>query len=186
MASTKQRMRETAIEQRHAFVESCSPEDLQELEWQRTEQLFELETVQKALKEGARVGLYHPLKSEASTIFLMETLHKNGISLALPRIMSEEGLVFQAYSLGDELVKSPLGVREPLAAVAVVKPTVYIVPLLAFDPANHRLGYGKGHYDRYLSTQPKALKIGWAYPCQRVDQIPTESHDVVLDYVVTG
>ena len=62
---------------------------------------------------------------------------------------------------------------------------VIIVPLVAFDGSCHRIGFGGGWYDRFLSTQPQARKIGLAYELQRVEAIPVEQHDELLDAVVT-
>ena len=62
---------------------------------------------------------------------------------------------------------------------------VVIVPLVAFDGECNRLGHGGGWYDRFLATQPKAIKIGLAFDVQQADSLPIEPHDVVLDYIVT-
>lgn len=60
-----------------------------------------------------------------------------------------------------------------------------IVPLVAFDNDCNRLGLGGGWYDRFLETQPQALTVGLAYEMQRVAVVPTETHDVALDHVIT-
>ncbi len=186
---TKENVREQARLRRQEFFAEQSQESLEDLEWQRVKSLFDLDQVQDALVEGARVAIYHAMGEEASTALLLQTLHKNNIPMALPRVM-EGSLIFQAYTLGDDLVRSPFGVLEPLVNAAVVTPTLYIVPLLAFDGANHRLGYGKGHYDRYFAGRSQGLeaglKVGWAYECQRVKAIHIEPHDVPLDAVITG
>ena len=63
---------------------------------------------------------------------------------------------------------------------------VIIVPVLGFDKANHRLGLGGGFYDRFLSSQLKAKKIGLAYDLSLVNQgLPSERHDIALDCIVT-
>ncbi len=62
---------------------------------------------------------------------------------------------------------------------------VILVPLVAFDTSGHRIGFGGGWYDRFLSMQPHAQKIGLAYELQRVDYIPAEPHDEYLNVVVT-
>jgi 5-formyltetrahydrofolate cyclo-ligase len=60
-----------------------------------------------------------------------------------------------------------------------------IVPMLGFDHRLHRLGYGGGYYDRFLSEQPQALKIGVCFELGKVSQLPIEPHDVPLDTIVT-
>jgi 5-formyltetrahydrofolate cyclo-ligase len=63
---------------------------------------------------------------------------------------------------------------------------VIIVPCLAFDKDNHRLGWGGGFYDRFLAGQRQALKIGVAYHDSLVkDGLPREPHDIALDMVIT-
>ena len=180
----KKECRDQARKRRKDFFTGQSQESLEELEWKRIENLLKLNEIQNTLKEGARVAVYHTMGDEASTARLIETLHKNNIPMALPKVM-EGSLIFQTYTLGDELIRSPFGVLEALVNAPPVTPSLYIVPLLAFDDHNHRLGYGKGHYDRYFAQCPQGLKVGWAYECQRIDSLKIEHHDVPLDYIVT-
>ena len=60
-----------------------------------------------------------------------------------------------------------------------------IVPLLALNSDGHRVGYGKGFYDRALAGLPQALTIGLAFATQEIESVPDEAHDHALDYVVT-
>jgi 5-formyltetrahydrofolate cyclo-ligase len=57
---------------------------------------------------------------------------------------------------------------------------------MAFDKANHRLGRGKGYYDRLLPRLKNAYKIGVCFPFQFLDEIPSEAHDVVMDEVISS
>jgi 5-formyltetrahydrofolate cyclo-ligase len=59
------------------------------------------------------------------------------------------------------------------------------VPLAAFDRRGHRIGYGKGFYDRALANLPHATTIGLAFATQEIDHVPDEAHDRALDFVVT-
>ena len=59
-----------------------------------------------------------------------------------------------------------------------------IVPGLAFNKMNDRLGYGGGYYDRFLSEQKRAKKIAIAYPFQIVDSLPVEDHDIKMDEII--
>ena len=62
---------------------------------------------------------------------------------------------------------------------------VVIVPMLGFDSGLQRLGYGGGYYDRFLSTQPKARKIGVCFEACKVSTIPYEDHDIKMNIIVT-
>ncbi len=69
-------------------------------------------------------------------------------------------------------------------------PMCIIVPLLGFDDTCYRIGYGKGHYDRFFAglsdnTFPRIAKIGCAFQCQCVPELPREAHDIPLDMVIT-
>ncbi len=61
------------------------------------------------------------------------------------------------------------------------------MPLLAFNENGFRLGYGGGFYDKYFSLQKekKIIKIGLGFSFQNVYEIPTESHDQKLDWILT-
>lgn len=59
-----------------------------------------------------------------------------------------------------------------------------VVPLLGFDRRGHRLGYGKGYYDRLLATAPM-FTVGVAFAAQEVAALPDEPHDVPLNAIVT-
>lgn len=62
-----------------------------------------------------------------------------------------------------------------------------VVPLVAFDRAGARLGYGGGCYDRYLSTLSPACQIvGIAFDEQRVDHVPTDAHDLPLPNIISA
>jgi 5-formyltetrahydrofolate cyclo-ligase len=78
---------------------------------------------------------------------------------------------------------------EPTPDAPPVKPRILLVPLLAFDRAGRRLGYGAGYYDlvlRDLRAQgPAPLAIGVAFAAQEVDEVPTGPRDQILDAVVT-
>jgi 5-formyltetrahydrofolate cyclo-ligase len=62
---------------------------------------------------------------------------------------------------------------------------VTIIPGMAFDVEGHRLGRGKGYYDRFLAKlSPTTYKIGLCFRWQFVDQVPTDEHDIPMDEVI--
>lgn len=63
---------------------------------------------------------------------------------------------------------------------------VIIVPMLGFDPkALHRIGYGGGYYDKFLATQPQAIKIGVCFESGKIEKMPIEMHDIELGKIIT-
>jgi 5-formyltetrahydrofolate cyclo-ligase len=64
-------------------------------------------------------------------------------------------------------------------------PDFLLVPLLAFDRARNRLGYGGGYYDRTLAMLPNAFRLGCAYAVQEFPKLPTEPTDLKLHAVAT-
>ena len=81
-----------------------------------------------------------------------------------------------------------LEIGEPVAGATLPKTKfdLIIVPLVAFDRHNNRLGRGNGWYDRFLQTQSHAMKLGLAYEFQRVSLLPIEPHDQPLDQVISA
>ncbi len=130
------------------------------------------------------VAGYHALKGEIDPAPLLAALAAAGYALALPR-MVDEGLAFHAYRAGDPLEKGAFGVAEPLASAPMVQPGIILAPLVAFDRRGHRLGYGKGFYDRAFVAHPAALGIGLAFGVQEVVRVPDEAHDRPLAAIIT-
>lgn len=98
-------------------------------------------------------------------------------------------LFFRRWHSGTKMVPGDFGITVPSPDSETVTPEVLIVPLVAFDKARHRIGYGAGYYDCTLRELRKAGRrpfvIGAGYSAQQVDEIPAEDHDEVLDMIIT-
>lgn len=129
------------------------------------------------------VGAYWPIGSELDVRPLMKKLLEHGFKCALPRI-TPQGLEFHLWTEDLPLVKGSFHVHEPLSSDTSVFPDILLVPLLSFDKRRHRLGYGQGHFDRYLHEHP-TVSIGIAFKGQEIEEVPTQAHDFALDYVLT-
>ncbi|MEQ2006220.1 MAG: 5-formyltetrahydrofolate cyclo-ligase [Limisphaerales bacterium] len=142
-----------------------------------------------AWQNSRAVLLFFPVVSEPDISPLLADALAAGKLLALPRFdPAANGYV--AARVCDpvrELAAGPFQVREPVAACSVVplnRLDLALVPGLGFDARGHRLGRGKGHYDRLLAGFT-GMKIGVAFDFQIMAEVPCEAHDIALDAVVT-
>jgi 5-formyltetrahydrofolate cyclo-ligase len=137
------------------------------------------------LSPGTLVGGYHALPEEADPALLLRGLVARGCHVAFPRIEGH-GLPLRYHRVPDGEVMAPgaHGIHEPAAHWPRVTPDLLLVPLLAFDAAGHRLGYGGGFYDRTLALL-KTPAIGIAHAAQEVPSLPHEAHDMALTAILT-
>jgi 5-formyltetrahydrofolate cyclo-ligase len=142
-----------------------------------------------AVKSGAIAAGFMPMKSEINPLPLMRKLAAAGARLALPVVAGRgKPLIMRAWGLGEPLAAGVWGIREPEPAAPVVTPDILLVPLLAFDRAGHRIGYGAGYYDltiAALRARQPVVAIGLAFAAQEIAAVPTTPHDAPLDLVLT-
>jgi 5-formyltetrahydrofolate cyclo-ligase len=141
-----------------------------------------------AIAPGTIVSGFMPLKSEVNPLPLMKKLAEAGASLALPKIAGRgKPLIMRAWH-GEPLEAGQWGIREPKPEAAEVEPDILLVPLLAFDRAGHRIGYGAGYYDMTIARL-RSLKavtaVGIAFAAQEISAVPTTERDARLDLVLT-
>lgn len=123
------------------------------------------------------VAIYHPIQNEID----LRTLYQKNKVFLLPKIEENE-LSFYKWSPSDQLQKSTFGILEPTTKHKFnQRIDLILVPALAIDRHNNRIGYGKGYYDRFLKTHPYGKTIGVIYDFQEVDSIDREEHDQILD-----
>lgn len=137
------------------------------------------------------VMLYHSLPDEVDTGRLLAELASvsadiTGKTVLLPRVTGETDMELRVYTGPYDMTRGAFGIMEPSGALFTdySQITLAIVPGMAFDCCGHRLGRGKGYYDRFLPLLPQAYKIGVCFPFQLVDSVPTVPTDVVMDEVV--
>jgi len=138
---------------------------------------------------GMVVSGYSPIRNEIDPAPLLRKLAEAGARLALPAVMARgKSLAFRAWSPNDRLMLGPLGIPEPSPAAAELIPDIMLIPLAAFDPEGHRIGYGAGHYDftlEHLRKGKAITAVGVAFAVQQIKAVPALPHDVALDYVLT-
>jgi 5-formyltetrahydrofolate cyclo-ligase len=133
------------------------------------------------------LSLYWPIRAEPDLRAWMGTLAANGVRLALPVALAlAQPLQFREWRPHARLARGLWKIPYP-ADGAELDPTVVIAPLVGFDRACYRLGYGGGFFDRTLAQRsPRPLAIGVGYPSAAMDTIYPQAHDIPMDWIVTG
>ncbi|MFP4441370.1 MAG: 5-formyltetrahydrofolate cyclo-ligase [Chloroflexaceae bacterium] len=142
-----------------------------------------------AYRSARVLHCYLPIRSEVDTRPLLLTSLARGTGVVVPVVrpdVNELAHSWVASLAAEDLEVGTFGTLQPrlLQPAEVGVWDLVIVPLLAFDRAGYRLGYGKGFYDRLLTSAP-ATTIGLAFAAQEAPRIPHEPHDMPLDLIVT-
>ncbi len=136
---------------------------------------------------GLPLAGYMPMRTEIDPLPAMAT-HAAQAPVGVPVIAARDApLDFHVWTPDAAMQDGPFGARVPVTAKAMT-PRILIVPLVAFDRAGNRLGYGGGFYDRTLErlrAGGPTLAIGFAWAAQETDTLPLEPTDQPLDAIVT-
>ncbi len=135
---------------------------------------------------GATVSGFWPMGGEIDTRPLLHALHARGHRVLLP-VTPRRGqpLKFRLWYPGLALTEERFGTLCPPPDQPEGTPEMLFVPLLAFDRAGNRLGYGGGYYDRTLAALPNSTAIGCAFAAQELDAVPAGEYDRRLAAVAT-
>ncbi len=152
------------------------------------DRLFRLPEFRKALT----ILFYFPFNGEVNTVEMIKQAQKLGKRIGLPRIMRDKKRIIPAIvdSLEEDLETGPYGIKQPktnrLQALRLENLDMVIVPGVAFDKRNNRLGRGGGYYDRFLKSLPSLIPtVGLAFDFQIVDHLPQqEKHDIPVTKVL--
>ena len=172
---SKESLRRAAMDARKAFVRTLSDADRARLEHRLAQHLTSL------FAGVSVVGGYHPLGSEVSPLPAMEEARAVGAIVAFP-CFTNPAKPFR-FIAGDPLEPGPFGLMQPAKRHPTVDPDLVLVPLVAIDSAGTRLGRGKGHYDRALTSLRKSgarlIGLGWSMQ-HLTETIPGDAWDVPL------
>ncbi|WP_319412954.1 5-formyltetrahydrofolate cyclo-ligase [uncultured Cohaesibacter sp.] len=142
-----------------------------------------------SLPGSACIGLFSPVQSEVNVALLEAPLRARGCRLALPVTVGATGMIFRLWEEGAGLVDAGYGTVGPDVSAPELLPDCLLMPLLAFDSRCNRLGYGAGHYDRYISERiiqnSRPHLVGLAFALQKLDKIPVGEYDLPLDAILT-
>ena len=133
------------------------------------------------------ISVYWPVRGEPDLRPWVTTLCKKGVRIALP-VVAGEGLplLFREWLPGAQMERGFGNIPFPAGGAAVL-PTILVAPLVGFDSAGYRLGYGGGFLDRTLAhLRPRPLAIGVGYPVGLISTIYPQAQDIPMDWIVTG
>ena len=141
------------------------------------------------ISDGETVMVFTSKEKEVNTRPLIMALFGQGNPVVVPIIVKEDYSLRLSY-LRDfsALVPSTFGVPEPIGSeipAAADDIDTIILPMLGFDRKGGRIGYGAGYYDRFLSKTPGLRKIGIAFACQEVGNLPVDENDIRMDAIIT-
>jgi len=135
------------------------------------------------------LSFYYPSNYEVNVLKLFELFKIKKMTALLPVVKSKNKMNFVKWQYLDPLKVNYFGMLDPYLQTEPLIPDVMLVPLLAFDSKNNRLGYGKGFYDKFLRkflrNRKKITTIGIAFSFQKYNKLPTSKLDIKLDYILT-
>ena len=138
------------------------------------------------LPPGDIVAVYRAIGSEIDADALSMALARLGRQLCLPVVVERHApMIFRRWTPGEPLELDAAGVPAPFPLAGAVTPDLILTPLLAFDSRGGRLGQGGGYYDRTFAALPDAVRVGFAYAGQEIENLPVETHDIRLHGVLT-
>ena len=156
-----------------AQVEACS---------EKLAELFRAHPLYKAAKS---IYGYMPYNQEVRTVPMLEQALRDGKKVAVPKCYGDEMKFIYLDDL-TKVSKGYAGIPEPIAdePVAHDETALVLMPGLAFDPQGHRIGYGGGFYDKFLSREPNHPTLALCYDFQMLPHLDTEEHDIPVDTVL--
>ena len=143
---------------------------------------------EKSWKNASSVFMYYGYKDEVETRELIDAAVAEGKKVCLPKVISDEKMVFIEISSADDLRNGAYGIPEPVykeTGIFTGKPELVIMPCVALDRRGNRAGHGRGYYDRFLSGMKDVPLVCLAYDCQILDSIETDDRDVRMDIMIT-
>lgn len=171
--------------QREAILKARMNADLpQRRAWN---QLISKELLLFLTKRGAKsIGFYWPMKGEFDARPIVTELTLTGMVAALPVVVQTKApLEFWRWVPGMALKTDIYNIPIPESS-DIITPEVLLIPLVGFDSANYRLGYGGGYYDRTLASYPvPPFTVGIGFELSRLPTIHPQPHDIAMNVVFT-
>lgn len=162
-------------------LETLRKRNLLEPEYRAAASMVIAEKFMRTWGDHQTYGLYSPIRSEVDTGYLIRTLNENGKKILLPKVQGDE----LHWGSCDNMAEGFCSVMEPVSADRLSQFDIIAIPCVAFDSDCNRIGYGKGCYDRFLSSVSAKAVVILAFDVQKTVTAYPEPHDIAADAVVT-
>ena len=161
-----------------------------------------VERLRERLRDVHVILAYYSLPDEVCTHQLIDDLVAEGKIVLLPKVLDDETMELRRYTGPQDLCEGAFHIMEPIGEpfTDLQQIDVALIPGMAFDAQGHRLGRGKGYYDRFLRTMgtvpsvrsiadyrgtvPSVRTIGVCFNFQKVEEVPVEAFDMPVDKVI--
>ena len=164
-----------------AARKQCSDAQVEEWSHQITDQVLKLSEFVKA----KHILAYADYNHEVMTRYIIEEAWKAGKEVAVPKVVGKD-MIFYRLTDFSQLEPGYFGIPEPVRGEIVKwEDALMVMPGVAFDPENNRVGYGGGFYDKYLEKHPNLHAVAIAFELQMYRELPFEEHDIKPEKVVT-
>ena len=139
----------------------------------------------EAYRNAKTIYGYLPYNQEVRTVPMLERALRDGKRVAVPKCYGDE-MKFICLNDLTQVAPGYAGIPEPIAdePVADDETALVLMPGLAFDREGHRIGYGGGFYDKFLSREPNHPTLALCYDFQLLPHLDTEEHDIPVDTVL--
>lgn len=139
----------------------------------------------QAYRDAETIYFYLPYNQEVRTVPMLEQALRDGKRVAVPKVYGEEMKFIYVEDL-TQIAKGYAGIPEPIGdgPVAEDPHALVLMPGLAFDPQGHRIGYGGGFYDKFLSQEPEHPTLALCYDFQVLPHLETEEFDIPVNQVL--
>lgn len=135
--------------------------------------------------KAEEIYCYMDYRNEAGTRKIIETAWDMRKKVAAPKVF-EDRMEFYYIESFKDLCPGSYNIMEPAERErAAGKKVLVLMPGAVFDKERHRIGYGKGYYDRYLQKHPDYRTMALAFELQILDKIPADAHDICPQMIVT-
>lgn len=174
---SKKDIRKSVLEKRNLITDK---------EWEeKSRHICEKVVTHPFFLEANAIYCYVDYRREVGTRAIIEQAWKSGKKIAVPKVNGDT-MDFYYIESFDGLQEGFRGIPEPLPKhLACDENVLVIMPGAAFDRKCNRIGYGKGYYDKYLSTHPHYRTLAIAFELQMIDAIPADAYDICPNIIIT-